>query len=221
MKRYTVLLCALAAAAAGAADIAVGYGAPARGGAAPAPPSDATLDLYWDNGSPGTGFSFYTGAGAWAGNDFSITTLSSYNYIVSARVYQYLNWPNGSWSGNLLAVYAFGGGTPGTMMWGPQFVRGSGSGGWQTYNIGWSLGSAQSFVVALNQLYNYPGANGFTLDTGSNGGHSWYYYNGVWGRISSLGYGNHAFMLRCAVDDTHYNNAVQPATLGRVKAAYY
>ena len=182
--------------------------------------ADSQLQLYWDNGTPGTEFNFYTGVNSWVANDFNISTLASYNYLVSASACQYSSgWPNGNWNGNLLAIFGFSG-TPGSILWGPVYVRGSGSGGWQTYPIGWSLGSVQSFAVAFSQLYNYPNADSFTLDTGSNGGHSWYYYAGVWAHISSLGYGNHALMVRCTVDDSH-GNAVAPASLGRVKALYH
>ena len=51
----------------------------------------------------------------WAANDFSVATLAGYDYIYSSRLYYSPNWPNNTWEGNLMTVFAFSGGTPGSI----------------------------------------------------------------------------------------------------------
>ncbi len=222
MKRYAFLITALAAAAWGAETISVSPSPNAGGTAAPGHDGDVTTELYWDNGTCYTAFAWYTGANTWGGNDFDISTLTSYNYIDSTRIYYYPNWPNGTWEGNGIAVFAFSGGTPGSIIMPSRYVRGSGAvGGWQTYSVYWNLGSTRTFLFAYSQLYNYPGVDPvYALDTNAAGGaHSWYYYGGVWSRISAAGYGNRALMHRCTV--WYAIPAVEPSSFGRVKAMFH
>ncbi len=192
MKRYAVLLSALTAAAAWGAEMA--WAPPLshiNGTAGPAPNGDGAVELYWDSGSIYTAWCWYTGANTWGGNDYDIATLSSYTYIYSSRIYYYPNWPNSTWDGNGMAVFAFAGGTPGSMIMRSRYVRGSGNiGGWQSYNVGWSLGATRTFLFAYSQLYNYPRVDPvYPEDTNASGGaHSWYYNGGVWARTSSIHY---------------------------------
>ncbi len=221
MKKLAVLFVALAAAAWGAEFIA----APplnATGTVTPAPNGDSTVEIYWDNGTIYTAFAWYTGTNTWGGNDYDISTLSTYVNIASSRIYYYPGWPNGTWEGNGIAAFAFSGGTPGSIMMPSRYVRGSGTvGGWQSYTVGWALpGATRTFLFAYSQLYNYPGVDPvYPLDGNASGGaHSWYYYSGVWARVSSVGYGNRALMHRCTMED---NVDVAPSSFGRVKAMYH
>ncbi len=93
----TVILFVAWAGAAAAADVAR---APAG--------ADAQSMLGWDNGTPGTTWT----SSAWAGNDFSIATLATYNYIQSCRMYYWPNWPNGAWDGGAVRKSAEDGRRP-------------------------------------------------------------------------------------------------------------
>ena len=223
MNGHAFIIIALAAAAAWSAEtIAVGP-VPATGGTVtPAGGNnDSQIELYWDSGTCTGDFAWYTGTNTWGGVDFSISTIAAYTYIYSSRIYYYPYWPNGTWEGNGMAVYAFSGGTPGSVMMPSRYVRGSGTvGGWQSFDVSWGLpGGVQSFVMCFSQLYNYPGVDPvYPLDSATNYGiHCWYYYQGVWAHTSSLYAGD--LMLRATVDDTH--SAVAPASFGRVKAMYH
>ncbi len=220
LKNAFFLVVLSAAAAWGTETISVSPSPNAGATVTPPPSGDATNELYWDNGSCYTDFAWYTGANTWGGNDYDIATLTSYYHIYSSRIYYYPNWPNGTWEGTGIAVFAFAGGTPGSIMMPSRYVRGSGAvGGWQSYTIGWWLSSTSTFVIAYSQLYNYPNCDPvYPLDTNAAGGaHSWYYYGGVWSRISAVGYGNRALMHRCTMSQ---QNAVAPSSFGRVKAMF-
>jgi len=208
----------LGTAGAWAADTVAGppHGSPF----APGGGTDGTLELKWDTGSINEVVAWYTGAGAWAGVDFDVSTLTSYNYVSSCRIYYYPNWPNGIFEGNRAGAWSFPGGTPGSLLWGPTYVRGTAF-GWNTFAAGYDLGATTAFVIAFEQYYNYPICDP-VVNLASSGtySHSWYYYGGAWHPIGGLGYGSFPLMTRCIVDDEHHND-VTPASLGRVKAMYH
>jgi len=179
----------------------------------------AQLELSWDTGSVNGATAWYTGAGSWGANDFNISTLAAYNRVASARIYYYPNWPNSILEGNREAVWSFLGGTPGSLLWGPTYVRGTTAMGWNTFAVGWTLGAVTAFVMAFEQYYNYPVCDPvLNWSWAGTTGHSWYYYAGAWASFPQLGYGNYPLMIRCTVDDSF--SGVAPASLGRVKALY-
>ena len=195
--------------------------APPHGGPfAPGGGTDATLELKWDSGQPSFGpIAWYTGAGAWGGVDFNISTIAAYHWVESGKIYYYPGWPNNIFEGNRMAVWSFGGGVPGSILSQPTYVRGTAF-GWNAYATGYNLSAATAFVMAFEQYYNYPQCDP-VIELASTGtaSHSWYYYGGAWGPVSLLGYGNFPIMIRAIMNDTGFA-AVAPASFGRVKAMY-
>jgi len=113
----------------------------------------AQLELYWDNGQVYDTQCWLTGTDAWAANDFDIATLAAYNWLASARLYYYPNYPNSTFEGNRMAFWSFAGGAPASILWGPTYVRGTAF-GWNSFAAGWSLGTTTAFAVAFEQYYN-------------------------------------------------------------------
>jgi hypothetical protein len=210
--------------AAGAADQVV---EPATPGAAkvPARGRDGTFELKWDSGTASWLIAWRSGAGTWVGNDFDVSTVKTYPHIRTIRVYSTPTWPNGSWEGFYIGIYAFAGGVPGSMMWPPggrgKYVKGTTSGyGWQIFTVDWNLPSGvRKFAPALEQFYDFPNCDPHLVDDNATfRKHSWAYYQGNWHPLTNTtGYYN--LMLRVVVDDEH-NPGVAPTTVGRIRALY-
>jgi hypothetical protein len=209
-----------AAAAAGAADYEVAR--PAGPPATNEPPaSDATLELKWDNGVPLAHHVNETGAGYWFGNDWDLSTISDYRVISMIKIYSLEDWPNAQWDGLRLGIYAFAGGAPGSLLWGPKYFKATRAGdGWCGYSVGWTLPAGnKAFVAAAEQYYDPPNADSFAVDIERTfWGHSWERQTGRWEKLKPFVSGFRNLMLRVVV-----NNApgVAPTSLGRVKALYY
>jgi hypothetical protein len=220
MKNFALLAGLLAlVAGAWAADMAVDKAPPELSNNGPA--NDATVELSWDSGSSSYGIAWYTGAGTWVGNDFNISTVKSYPYIRTMRIFTYPNWPNGAWDGFRVGVYSFSGGVPGSLLWGPEWYVPTGGQGWKDIDVGWLLPSGvKAFVPAMEQYYNYPNCDPHLVDNNPTFlNHSWVYYGGTWSPNSnSTPYYN--IMLRVIVDNEN-NPAVAPSSIGRVKALYF
>jgi len=225
MKKLVLLfgLVVLAAAAWGAdwaVDVAPNAGGKPEG-------TDSTLELKWDTGTRGLGMAWYTGAGSWVGNDFDISTVSSYFGISTIRMYTSSTWPNNSWEGMRYAVFAFTGGVPGSMLWpasgvGRFYRPDNGSGWvWVDVTVGWTLSTGVNvFCAASEQYYNYPTCDPFGLDNNPTFfNHSWQRYGGSWAPMN--GYESYPYknlMLRVTVCDDA--NRVSPSSMGRIKALY-
>jgi len=208
----------LGAAGAWAADTVA---APPHGGPfTPRGGTDATLELAWDNGVPfADAGAFFTGADKWGGVDFDITTLSSYHYVASGKIYYWPGFPNNEFEGNRMAVWSFVGGNPGSILHGPTFVRATAF-GWNAYAADYNLGATTAFVLGFEQYYNYPYCDPiYTMSSTGTPSHSWYYYGGVWRPMNQMGYGNYPLMYRAIMNDTGFA-AVAPTSFGRVKAMY-
>jgi hypothetical protein len=219
--RTLLLALTLTAAAAGGAYDVVAPAGPAT--AARVPELDGSRVLRWDNGSPNSFIAWHTGGGAWVGNDFDISTLASYNRVKRIWLYSTPAWPNSRWDGWRLGIFAFAGGVPGSLIWGPKFDRGTTGGyGWNYGDVYWVLpGGVLSFVAAMNQYYNYPNCDPFAVDDNATfRGHSWVYYDGDWTFLSTNADPYRNLMLRVAVDDEQ-NPEVAPGSWGRLKALYY
>ena len=211
---------ALATAAAWAADVIVAPAAPA----APGPARDgydAALELKYDNNTRAYFFVALTGAGYWVGNDFDLSAISSYRGISKLKVYSWGVWPNGKWDGFRLGIYAYSGGTPGSLLWGPTYFKPARTTyGWCTYSVGWTLPAGnRAFVAAAEQYYNYPNCDPFAVDSNVTFlDHSWRYQTGSWAKLPAIaGYRN--LMMRVVVNNVTVN--VAPTSVGRVKALYY
>ena len=189
--------------------------------------SDGTLELKWDNGTRRWTWVWVTGMDAWAGNNFDLSTLSSYRAIRKVKIYTCDTWPNAEWDGFRVALFVFAGGVPGSRLWPTSgsgyFFKPSGLHGhvWVEINIGWTCPTT-AFVAAKDQFYNYPGCDPYSVDNNTVFmGHSWHYYQGTWEPVSFQepfnDYRN--VMLRVVVDDETVS--VSPTSVGRVKALYY
>jgi hypothetical protein len=215
-----IVLCWVVAVAglAGAADFAIdGPATPAKYVGAAA---DAEMELAWDNGTRQWSISWYTGVGSWVGNDFDLSTLTSYRAIEKIRFYSRDTWPNNQWDGCRIGVYAFSS-VPGSLLWGPTFCIGSGTGHtWCDFTVGWTLPAGMdSFVAAVEQYYNYPDCDPFGLDINPTFvGRSWEHYRGEWSPLSTSVNPYRNLMLRVVVVNEKLN--VIPSSLGRVKATY-
>lgn len=206
-------------------------GAPSRFTAAPAvAPAgrDATLELKWDNGILQYYLAFYSGAGAWVGNDFDVSTISTSVPILKYKFYTTDVWPNEGWDGVGVAFYNFVGGVPGSLVWptsGKSHFFKPGSGGpdvaWAECDVNWKCPFTK-FLAAHDQIYSYPRGDPCGLDNNPTCmGHSWYnwLFTEGWELYRLPGtYPYWNFMIRVLVDDT---TAVAPTSLGRVKALYY
>jgi hypothetical protein len=227
MRTITVAaaLAVLGAVAAWPADVAFD-GGPAAFSVPEAAGSDGTLELKWDNGTRRWSMAWYTGAGSWVGNDFNLSTISTYRAIEKVRFYSRSNWPNTGWDGFRVAIYDFKGAVPGSRLWptasGGYFFKPSGLQGhiWVDIAIGWTCTST-AFVAAVEQFYNYPYCDPFALDTNPTfRGHSWRYYQGSWSPYESSSVGPYRnVMIRAVVNNITLG--VAPQSLGRVKALYY
>jgi len=227
MKKFALVTGLVLCVAAGvwAADVVVER-APASPFIPEAPGYDNTQELKWDTGSATWMFVWYTGAGSWVGNDFDVTTIKTYGGIKTYRTQSRL-WPNNQWDGFRIGIYAMGGGVPGSMMWPtsgtPKFVMPSGSQyAWLDFDVGWVLPGAKKFLAAQEQFYNHPspGADPYLVDNNTvNLLHSWQYYEGIWKPLENEKLYKNA-MIRVIVDNEQ-NPAVEPASVGRVKALYY
>ncbi|UCH78546.1 MAG: hypothetical protein JSU81_00950 [Candidatus Coatesbacteria bacterium] len=173
---------------------------------------DGTVWLSWDNGTAsGTNVTLPQ----WVGHDFDLSTLAHYTYVRRFRMYMRA-WPNRRWDGGRIGIYSFGGGVPGSLLWGPKFVTPTRE-GWNDFAVGYYLGARRKFLPAWETFYNYPDGDTLCLDTGPARAHTWAYYGGQWQSFEGP---NANLMLRVQVDDEH-NPSVAPASLGRVKALYW
>jgi hypothetical protein len=171
-------------------------------------------ELKWDNGKLGY-VKTHIEPGNWVGNDFDISTLGA-NNIKYIRVYSSDLWPNGRWDGFRIGVFKFNAGAPGALIWGPRFVKGTGTGyRWCDFDVNYTLPKgATEFVAAVEQVYKYPDTDPYCLDTGPPKLRGWTYYRGIWTPLQ--GEGN--LMLRAVMQG---DIGVAPTSIGRVKALYY
>jgi len=181
-------------------------------GADPTYPTE--YELLWDNGTLGYVLTHIL-ARTWVGNDFDASSLAV-TKIKYLRYFSSGQWPNGSWDGCSIAIYRFGSGIPGGLIWGPVFVKGTGPGyRWCTFDVDWALPKGiLTFVAAVEQTYAYPNGDPYCLDTSPASGRAWTYYQGIWKPLNT--YTN--LMLRVVMQG---DIGVAPTSLGRVKALYY
>ena len=234
MKKLVLILAVVATAAPlWAADVVIdgsGYD-PGHGWTANTPSDAATMELKWDNGTRRWSVIWYTGAGAWVGNDFSSSTLkTSHVKVLKFRMYSRDDWPNAAWDGFRIGFYGFSGGVPGSLLWptsgGGYFFKPSAAHGhvWVECDINWTCPTT-GFVAAEEQFYNNPDADPWSVDDNPTFlGHSWNYYEGVWGLLNSANvdigpYYN--LMVRVQVETGYTFPGVAPSTMGRIKALYY
>lgn len=205
---------------------ALGADVVVEGGASPpravaASETDDQLELKWDSGTHRWNMAWYTGADTWVGNDFNLSTISTYRAIEKVRFYSRSNWPNIGWDGFRVAIYDFKGAVPGSLLWGPKFVVPTGATGWKEFSVGWTLPSGvDKFVAGQEQFYNYPNCEPFLLDNNPTFlRHSWRYVSGLWRPMSSSVDPYRNLMIRVIVNNATL--ALTPTSIGRVKALYY
>ena len=191
-----------------------------------APGFDNTMELKWDNGAGRWWLVWFTGSDTWVGNDFDVSTIKTYGGLKTFRIQLRSDWPNVGWDGGRMAIFSFGGGVPGSIIWPtsgtPKFILPTGTTGWKDFDVTWVLPGAKKFMAAWEQFYNYPNADPFLIDGNPTFmGHSWQYLQGSWAPFEQenvLPYRN--VMVRMIVDNEQ-NPAVAPSSIGRVKALYY
>jgi hypothetical protein len=178
------------------------------------PRQPTEYELRWDNGTLGYVRAYILG-GTWVANDFDATTLSA-THVRYLRFFSTPEWPNRSWDGCKIGIYRLVSGQPGALIWGPEFVKGSGPGyRWCTFDVDWSLPKGiLKFVAAVEQPYDYPYLDPYCLDTSPATGRAWTYYQGIWKPLET--YTN--LMLRVVMQG---DIGVAPTSVGRVKALYY
>jgi len=188
------------------------------------------MELSWDNGTRRWSVAWWTGAGAWCGNDFTTTTLkTSHVKILKFRMLSRNDWPNTGWDGFRIGVYSFSGGVPGSILWptsgGGYFFKPSAGSGhvWVECDINWTCPTV-AFVPAEEQYYNHPDCDPFSLDDNTTFlNHSWQYIEGIWSPFNDYPnmtpYRN--VMIRAQVETGYTFPGVAPSTMGRIKALYY
>ena len=198
-------------------------GGSSRFAAAAAPGSDATLELKWDSGTVRWWLIWYTGADTWVGNDFDVSTVAAYAAVQAIKLQARYDWPNLGWDGFRLGIFAFAGGVPGSLLWGPKFVKPTGSTGWKEFTVGWTLPTGvYQFVAAQEQYYNWPpNGDAFGIDNNPRFlGHSWQYLRGAWSPFEQSNIAPYRnLMIRVIVNNSTL--AISPVSIGRVKALYY
>jgi len=197
--------------------------------AAPSAALDAGVqELRYDTGVQALQLCWYTGLNSWVGNDFDLATLkTSHNVLQEFRFYTSNSWPNGSFDGFRLAVFAMSGGAPGAMLWpeggAGRFVKPTGAPGFKDFWVNYYLPAGQ-FLAAVEQYYNYPNCDPYYCDNNPTFlNRSWQRETGgPWERLAGLDpYPYRNLMLRVTVFLDYAEQDVAPTSLGRVKALYY
>jgi hypothetical protein len=215
-----VEVCALAAAmAVWAADYVVEE--PLAGSAqVSCPEEDGVVELRWDTGTRSYLVCEGYGAGKWFANDFDLRQFPDYTRVTRLLVYSGPSWPNARWDGFRIGIFSFNGSVPGSLLWGPKFVRGGlTSPGWANFTVAWTLPPTQSrFAAGFEQYYDYPECDPHAVDNNRTPlRHSWSYYGRWGGYWNSTGYYN--LMIRVRVSNAYAN--LMPTTVGRIKALFY
>jgi len=220
MKVFTILASlALCAGAAWAGGLSFNPGP--RGAVAPeGDEADTALELEYDTGTRQYLCVSFYGADRWFGVDFDISQFPEYRGVTRVRVFSDPGWPQPGWDGFNVALFELSGGVPGSIIWGPKFIRPRRTTpGWVRCRVNWTLPvGTDNFIAAVEQHYDYPECDCYAVDDNPEaGGHSWQYYDGSWGSYpGNMGYKN--IMIRVTVNDATVD--VKPTSLGRVKALY-
>ena len=137
------------------------------------PMQPTEYELRWDNGTLGSVLTHILG-GTWVANDFDASTLGA-TRVQYLRYFSTGQWPNSSWDGCEIGIYRLVNGLPGALIWGPAFVKGTGTGyRWCTFDVNWALPKGiLKFVAAVEQTYDYPNADPYCLDTSPATGRAW------------------------------------------------
>jgi hypothetical protein len=194
--------------------------APAGPAQPPLPDEDAVVELRWDTGTRSYFVCEAYGTGKWFANDFDLRQIPDYSRVTRLLVYSSPSWPNAAWDGFRLGIFAFNGSVPGSLLWGPKFVKaGLTSAGWANFSVAWTLPPAQLRLAAgLEQYYDYPACDPHAVDNNRTFlQHSWFYHGGWGGYRNSTGYYN--LMIRVRVSNAYVG--LMPSSIGRVKALYY
>jgi hypothetical protein len=221
MRMWAILaLAALCAGVAWPADLAFDpgpVGAVAPGG----DETDAGLELKYDTGTRSyLNVSFY-GEDHWYGCDFDISQFSEYRGVTRIRVFSDPGWPQPGWDGFNVAIFEFVGTVPGSVLWGPKFIKPRRTTpGWVRCKVNWTLPAGNDrFVAAMEQYYDYPECDCFATDDNlTASGHSWQYVEDSWAYFGG-NYGYKNIMLRVVVDNVTVR--MTPTSLGRIKGLYY
>lgn len=179
------------------------------------------IELSWDTGVWQWMLCNLYGDDLWYGNDFDLATMGTDWRVKRIKLMSAAMWPNNTWDGARVGIFAFAGGQPGTLIWPengvPKWFVGSGGPEpvWCEVTVNWKLPPTHlAFVAAWEQFYNWPNCDPICQDNAyGTQGHSWVKWNGTWYKNLA---GN--IMVRVIVESSQ---TVTPTSLGKVKALFY
>lgn len=218
---WAIVPALIAVASTGASDIlAAPDDWPATG---TAPERDAALELKWDNGSLSYRVCYLSGSDTWFANDFDVSQFPEYRWVTRLKLYSQAEWPNNRWDGFRIALFSYTGSVPGSIIWGPKFVRGSSipfGWRWCSFVVEYTLPAGHNrFAAAAQQYYSYPNCDPHGVDSNPTFlGHSWSYAGGRWSPYAT-GTPYRNIMMRVVVSNN--TSAVAPTSFGLLKALYY
>jgi hypothetical protein len=182
----------------------------------------AEYELKWDTGKVRVRAVFTEGLGSWYANDFDVSTLRA-RHIDRVKIMSTGYYINGRWDGFRIAIFDFDT-SPGSIIWPesrePKYVVGSGENPyeWCEFDVGWTLPRGhETFVVGQEQFFRGLACDPYCLDDDEVFRlHTWYKMGIQNWRLRTSGTGAN-LMLRVIL---RTDPAVEPASLGRVKALF-
>jgi len=185
----------------------------------PVPLNPTQMELSHDNG-PGLGFIFIYGAGVYLGAQFSLPSggpwfLNGIKYYVENQ-----GWPDSVYQGFAVGCWKFVGGVPGPVVWptsGIPIYNPNTGGGWIVQQVQPEFNLTQNcpngFLVGVGLLYNYPACDALGFSNTGVGPYDWACISGSWSAAPANP------CIRALIDD-EYPEAIEPVSLGGVRALY-
>jgi len=183
----------------------------------PAPNYPYWNELSHDNGNIQSAWCYLNGNGTYAGDQYETSGGFDHLDIIKYFVWSQ-GWPDTVYQGFSVACWKMVGGTPGDIIWpsdgNPKYNPNTG-GNWIMQNteeyVDLSILAPNGFLVGIGFLYQYPAMDAFGVDNTGVSPYDWSFINGVWG-AAPYGVGSARAI--------NYGMAVEPSTLGSVRALY-
>ncbi len=186
----------------------------------PSPLNPTQMELSHDSGPGGMGWVFLNGSGVYVAEQYDVPAGGPW-FLNGIKYYVWSNWPDSVYQGFTVACWKMQGGTPGSIVWptdGNPIYNPNTGGGWIIQLVQPEFNLTQEcpsgFLVGVGILYSYPACDGLGFDGGGVGPYDWFYSSGAWGAAP---YGTAC--IRALLDD-EYPEAVEPLSLGSVRALY-
>jgi hypothetical protein len=173
-----------------------------------------TLELSHDSG-PDSAFIFLSGAGAYVAAGFSLPPGGPW-FLQGIKYYVWnQGWPDSTYQGFSVACWS-----DLTVVWptsGVPIYNPNTGGGWITQPVQPEFNLTEhcsgGFMVGIGFLYSYPACDALGCSNTGVGPYDWACQGGTWG---SSPYNP---CIRAIIDD-EYPEAVEPASLGTMRALY-